>query len=241
MDIVSIKGITKGVIKAPTRSLIYGPPGCGKSYLIAQIKDALFCDIEGGTNQLNISRVCPKTVDEIFELIKIFPQQKEYSTLVIDSWTQIEKLITARVLERNRWPNLEKPGYGKGFEELRQDLTGFLEKLETLCAHGKNFTIIAHSRVMTFVDPMNESYDRYEPDVQKKFMVQLVAAMDNVFFMKHKTVVIETEKGERSIARGSGDRELYTQEKAGFIAKTRFSDLKPIYLNPKAEELHLHV
>lgn len=225
---------TRGVIKVPQKVLLYGTPGIGKTHFCSLIENGVFVDLEKGTNNFDVLRAPPmKTTAELFEFIKAFASEA-YTTLIIDSLTALERIFVKDLLDRKGWDNLEKPGYGKGYEELKQDFIRFINAMDFLIARGKNVVLIGHSRIRTFQDPMSEAYDRYEPECTKQVSSVLIPAMDAVFFYKWRSITVETEKGDRFIAKGSGDRELYAVERPSLIAKNR-TNMEVSYINPTKE------
>lgn len=226
--------ISSGVIKTPQKVYLYGTPGVGKTQLCSHIPNALVLDLEKGSLNFDVKRILNVTTfDEFRKFIAWFTKEK-YETLVIDSFTKIEQMITNYVLETNGWPNLEKPGYGKGYEVLKQEFMRFISACNFLVENGKNVVIVGHSTVKPFMDPMGEQYDRFQPDCQKQILPILISQMDSLFFYSWRKIIVEAEKGDRHIAKGSGDREIFTVERPAFIAKSR-QQMEVSYLNPNKE------
>lgn len=228
--------ILKGNYKRPAKILLYGTEGIGKTTFACKIPDAIVFDLEKGTSGIDCSRIELANIDKFWEAIKWIAKEPEYKTIIIDSWTKVEKYLIDKLLKENNWDTLEKPGYGKGYEVLKHQVQKYLVALDFLVANGKNVVTIAHVRIKPFADPLAESYDRYEPDIQKASLSLFVSQMDAVLFYRWKTFVKETEKGNRNIAKSNGEREMFTQERAAFIAKNRYN-FEPSYINPTQEIL----
>lgn len=224
--------ILRGVHSTPYAVLVYGIAGIGKSWLAAQAQNVIFADAENGTAQLDCARVRITTFKQLGEFIKWVTEQP-FDTVVLDSTTAIEAMMTTAILKEKEWESLEDPGYGKGFEVLKQYWAKLLKSVDYLKRSNKNVILIGHARVKSFADPMSAAYDRYELDVQAKAMPMLVAGLDAVFFMRWHTRVTE-DKEKRISARSNGDRELFTRERPAFIAKSRFSQLGEVIANPDA-------
>ena len=227
--------ITSGVVKQPQKILLYGTPGIGKTQLCSQNPDTLFLDLESGSLNFDVSRILGITkFNDYVKAVMEFASNEKYKTLVVDSLTKIEAMVTNQLLEEKGWDSLEKPGYGKGYEELKQRFMRVIAGCDYLVSKGKNVIIVAHCVVKPFMDPSGEQYDRYQPDCQKQILPILLSQMDSIFFYQWRKITVEAEKGDRYIAKGSGDRELFTQERPAFIAKSR-QVMEVSYLNPKKE------
>lgn len=226
--------VVTGKINKKKNFMLYGTPGIGKTTLAAGAKKSIIADCEDGSSHLDCARVIIKTWKELLNFITWVADQPDYEVVVFDSYTKIEKLMADQVCEDNGWPNLEKPGYGKGYEVLKTYALKLIAGLEYLNKKGKTTITIAHQKIRTVSDPLSESYDRYEPDIHKTTMTTFYAFMDGIFFYRWKAMIKETEKGDRYIAKSSGDRELHTVERTAFLAKSRVQCDNCI-VNPKED------
>jgi len=227
--------VTKGKTKVPAKILLYGPPGIGKTTFISQVDKVLIADSERGSHGIDCARVDIKTAQMAFDIIKWFKDQTDYETLVIDSFTKIQTYLTEDLLKEKDWKSLEEPGYGKGFNMLKQKISRFISACDWLSKNGKNVVVIGHTRVKAFYDPMTEAYDRYEPDILDKSMSEFIATFDAVLFYKKKLILKEMDKGDRVTARTTNDREMYATERASFMAKNRYG-LPDMTTNPNPKE-----
>lgn len=227
--------IKTGKEKIPMNMMLYGIPGVGKTTLATRKSKSLLCDIENGATRIDCKKVSVKTWEELLKFIKQAVELKDFDTIIFDSYTRIEKLATESICQTYGWNNLEKPGFGKGYEVLKSYAQRFLNELEVLNKAGKNTITVAHVKIRNVSDPMSENYDRYEPDMHKNSLPLFYSSMDCIFFYRWKTLVKETEKGDRYIATSSGDRELYTRELSSVLAKSRVELDKVIILNPKED------
>lgn len=221
--------VSKGVQKEPFTVLLYGPPKSGKSFLANHAPNPIFLDAEKGTGQIKTSRV---GVDDGFALIRAmaWSVKQPYDTVVIDSLTAIEKLLTIKMCQENGKKNIEDFGFGKGYQVLKSEWARFANGVSYLKSQGKNVILVAHSRVKPYADPMSDTYDRYEVDIDKNSITTITSLVDAILFLRPRTIVRKTDDEKRMIATGSG-RELYTSESPAFIAGNRFG-LRPVYLDP---------
>ena len=198
-------------------------PGIGKSYVASLAPDVIFGDTERGTGRLDAKRVMLDDFRKTLSFMKWATAQPEYKTVVIDSMTALEKLIIASILEDNSWKNLESPGFGKGFNVLKDYWRRFMNGVDYVKERGKNVILVGHAKVKPFHDPLHESYDRYEPDIHKDVVAQLTAAVDAVLFMRQRTILRDAADGDkRKIAVGEG-AEVFTADSPAYIAKNRFN------------------
>lgn len=226
--------IIEGVKKTPSKILLYGSPGSGKTTFLSGLENAIIADVEKGSHAINCKRIEINNAQQLFDALKWFKETK-FDSIVIDTFTKVQTYLADDVLRENNWKNLEAPGYGKGYEVLKQKIISFIKACDWLTANGKNVFVIAHSRIKTFYDPMLESYDRYEPDILKQGMPEIIAAFDAVLFLKKKTIVKTIEGGDHKNAIAGKDRILYANEQASFVAKNRYN-LADSVTNPNAKE-----
>lgn len=224
--------VSTGIRKEPFTCLLYGPPKSGKSFLANTAPSPLFLDAEKGTGQLDTSRVPISDGFALFRAIEWASRQPN-ETIVIDSLTAIQKMLVLKVCKENGQKNIEGFGFGKGYQILKAEWARLGNGVTFLKERNKNVILIAHSLVKPFADPMSETYDRYELDVDKNSVTTMTSLVDAIFFLRPRTMVRTTEDEKRKIAVGSG-RELHTAESPAFTAGNRFS-LKPIYIDPGAD------
>jgi hypothetical protein len=209
----------------------------GKTHLAAQAPEPLIIDVDRGSGQFDVARI-DKLVNKtaLMEALRIAYAEQGFKTVVIDSVTAVERLLVKECLLVNKWKTLEDPGYGKGFTALTQEWTDVLSALERIRDAGKNVILIGHQKVKSVNDPTLDVYDRLELDITKNATTAIVAATDAILFYRWKTRVKKEDNGKRSVGVSTGIRELYTQEKAGFLAGNRFG-LDVCIENPTNETL----
>jgi len=216
--------ISKGKIQRSFFVLLYGVPKIGKTHLASLAPEPVFLDVENGSSQFDVARVEGDitSYEKLMTGVREIYKSPDFKTCVIDSVTAVERIFTAHLLKENAWKTLEDPGYGKGYGALTGMWSHFIGVCESMRNSGKNVILIGHQRVKTTNDPMLEPYDRVEIDVAKNAASSIVSATDAVLYYRWKTRVKKGENGKRSVGLSSGDRELYTHEKAGFLAGNRY-------------------
>jgi len=213
--------ITTGIQPSYTKAVIYGVEGIGKSTLASKLPKPLFVDVEGGTNQLKVDRVSPKTHSEILQLIaNLKADQVGYKTLVIDTADWMEKLILRHIIDSagDKINSIEDFGYGKGYTMVEETWAKFLDKLNEL---PMDVVLLAHSELKKFEQPQEQgSYDRYTMKLSKKGNAILKEWPDALLLANYKTLV-ETDEMKKAKAHGQ-KRTLYTTHHASWDAKNRF-------------------
>lgn len=153
-------------------------------------------------------------------------EDHKFLTVVIDSLSEMEKMVWTEVCGRNKWPSIETPGYGKGYVEADYAWAEFIEACNYLRSE-RNMAIvmIAHSTINTFNDPETQSYNRYDIDLHKRGEAIIKREVDGILLLK-KDVTVKTESGKGSTrARGDGGdtRYIYTQGRPAYAAGNRYN------------------
>lgn len=220
----------------PPRVLIYGPPGIGKTTLAAEFPSPVFLEIEDGTPEgveiAGWGRGELQSFGDVMDaLVALYNEEHGFATLVIDSVTELQRLVFAETCARGddkRVPkaSIEDFGYGKGYVYAQRVWQDLLEALNGLRAdRGMTIVLIAHSRVDRFDDPETVSYDRYEIDLHDKGVGAIEREMDAILLVKQEVATKSEDVGfnkERAIGKGGGDPWIYARGKPAFIAKNRY-------------------
>lgn len=222
----------------PPRTLIYGPPKMGKTTLASEFPAPVFLQVEEGegtTGLVSFGKLGTFT-DVMDALASLYTEDHEFQTVVVDSITELQRLIFAETCERgddkgNPKANVEDFGYGKGYVYSLRIWQEFIEGINALRRDkGMGIVLIAHSRVKRFDDPETVSYDRYEIDLHEKAVGMIEREMDAIFLLKRPVVVKQDEAGfnkKRTRADVSGDaRVIYAQGTPAYVAGNRY-DMPP--------------
>jgi hypothetical protein len=243
-----ILGIIKGKIQAPSRILVYGPEGIGKSSLCASAEDVIFMCRESGTEQLDVQRLpeCTHWKDaqpdkdgirrDVWSQIEqIRHGEHGFKALAIDTLDWLEPLVFQHVIEsdpersKNKGKSIEGAygGYGKGHVVALNEWRALLNQLDCIRKErGMHILLLAHSHIKAFNNPEGDNWDRYVLKMNEKAAGLFKEWCDAVLFAN--TEVLASKKsggmGENKKMFGVSDnaRYLFTNRRPAWDAKNRF-------------------
>ena len=240
--------------KVPSRVLLYGVEGIGKSTLASKFPAPLFLDIENSTVKMNPRPAC---MPEVFgyqqlknQINDIYNAPHQFKTLVIDSVSVLEELIEDDIVANppavegmslsKNITSIESFGYGKGYKIVEEEFCRFLDGLGKLMKKRQmHIVLIAHSIVNKAIEPGTViTYDRFEINLSKKLALLVKQWPDAVLFANYNTMPVIDESG-KTRAIGGKERLIYCNHTAVIDAKNRFGlpdsvpmtieSLKPIF------------
>jgi len=220
--------IERGKRWTPSRVVIDGTEGIGKSTLAAQFPAPVILDTEEGTHHLDVARVSIGSWDELRAAVaEIGGRKGEFSTVVIDSADWAERLLIDNILEEHRKKSIEDFGFGKGFTHVAEGFGRLLAQCDGLIGMGMHVVFVAHVKVVRTSPPdMTDGYDRWELKMSKQVAPLLKEWCDALLFCNYETRTTTGTDG-RVKAIGGKKRVIHTERSAAFDAKNRYG-LEPI-------------
>lgn len=220
--------------KLPSRIMLHGVEGVGKTTLAAGAPKPIFLQAQGETGveslldygRLNEVAYLPELFawgDLIGAIAMLLKEAHDFKTLVLDTINGFERLCMSMVCEKHYngdWGAEGFLSYGKGIDttcNYWRELLALLDKVRK----EKRMAIIAlcHTRISHFENPSGADFDRYTPALNKKIMELTKQWADHIFFMNYN---VDTEKqAGKTKGRGGNARVIHTQWHAAYEAKTR--------------------
>jgi hypothetical protein len=236
--------ITRGIRQTPSRVVIHGVEGIGKSTLAAQFPNPIVLDTEDGTNHLDVARVtCGDWATFKAALVEIAGDTQGFQSIVIDSMDWAERLLIEKLLKDANKRSIEDFGFGKGYTMVAEAVSRLLDDLDMIVGKGMNVVLVAHTKVARTSPPdMDEGYDRFELKLTKQSGPLVKEWADAILFANYKTRLVEGQDG-RTRAKGGKERVLHTERAAAWDAKNRcglpaeipmdIAALAPLFALPK--------
>jgi hypothetical protein len=225
---ISLKSLKKTGVARPPRVVLYGTHGIGKSTFAAQSPNPVFIQTEEGLDAINVTAfpLCQSYEDIIDAIGSLAQEDHDFGTVVIDSADWAEQLVHKRVAKDNNVVTIDAIGYGRGYKAATDYWKQILEGLDHLRA-DKNMQVIllAHTQVKRFDDPLADPYDRYQLDLHHGSASLISEWCDILMFANQQYSTVKSDVGfNQKVTRavGSGNRVLYTQERPGWQAKSRW-------------------
>lgn len=242
---ISLASLKKTGTARPPRIVVYGVHGIGKSTFGAQAPKPVFIQTEEGLDAVSATAfpVC-QNFDDMLECIgALAAESHDFETVIVDSADWAEQLIHKRVAEDNNTKTIDAIGYGRGYKAAVDYWRQLLDGLDHL-RNEKNMQVImlAHSQVKRFDDPLADPYDRYQLDLHHGSASLIAEWCDILMFANQQYSTVKADVGfNQKVTRaiGTGNRVLYTQERPGWQAKSRWPlpDTLPLDYGKFAEAL----
>lgn len=228
--------------RGPLAVTIFGEPGLGKTSLGAEWPKPVILRFEDGSHAIShrkdvaltpviresdkdadgtVTKTAMEKIKDVFDFLKT--GKHPFKTLVIDSLTELEVVLTNAILEKEKVASLAVAmgGYGKGYEYLSQLMGGIRNEAENLrILRGMHVVFIAHSQTRTEEPPDSESYGKYTLRLHKKSEGHFINNVDIVGFLR-LNMRVKTD-GERGRALSDGTRVLDCQATPYSCSKNRF-------------------
>lgn len=218
-----------------TKTLVYGDAGIGKTTWSLNIpcKKMLFFNLERGVKLINFdqeTKICtPNNISflEIHDLLNEIRDFREngVTTIVIDSITKLEQIISNQVCLRKKVDHIEEIGFGKGYVEIKKEFQNILEKIDEITEKGINVVLIGHSKIEVMKNPQGEDYNYFDVSLHKHIKEILIPSMDTIAFL---TMNHSVKDGKIN---NSSTRILKVDSNMSYLSKNRNDIDKPVSIS----------
>ena len=220
-----LTAITSEVIRRAPRIIVLGVEKIGKSTFAAGSPGAIFLPIKGeeGIDEIAVNKtlVCESSTDVFGWLSSLGNSGQESGTIVIDSTSTLEPIISAEICSAANAPSINENSlaFGVGMDRSLVVWRKIIECLDALRAHrGMGSILIGHVKAKRFDDPGGASYDQWQWDVHQKVASLLYRWSDSILFCNKKTAVQSEQLGfskdntrNTAVDIAPGQHFLYTQ------------------------------
>lgn len=213
---------------APTRWLLYGVEGIGKSTFGAEAPSPIFISAENGLKHLDVPMFpAPTSFKDVLDAVdELTTTDHAYKTLIIDTLDWIEPLLWRDVCQKANAADIEAVGGGfqKGYIAAVDTWRVLLARLERLNeTKGMEIGLLAHTTVTTFNNPNGPDYKRFQAAFHVKAYDLVKQWVDLVLFANFEDVYGPDAGKKRGQIKGvsTGKRELFTERTAAYDAKNR--------------------
>lgn len=192
--------------------LLYGPPGIGKSTLASQFPRPLFFDCAGELTGISTYSVPVLSFEEFTEVSAALAEDagKNFGTGVIDTMDVLGMYARAYANRRLGITHESDAEYGKGWDNLKNELYPRLAKLSALPTAG--LIMISHAKTVE-IKTTREAYDKSMPTLTGGIRDGVLRAADLVLFIdwgdddeESRTIYTKPHKYHEAKERGEQPR-----------------------------------
>ena len=227
----------KKVIDTNHTFLVYGPPGCGKTTLMAGLTDSLIIDTEKGSTLQRAHRIECKDWVTFQNVVKELSRRPpEFKNICIDTVGPLLNSCMNYVSKNIGVGHPSEAQYGKGWHLIKETVkTVFLQLQHLPC----NVWFVLHSQVKK-IEGVTD-YDYTQPELPG-FLENLFLGLCDFIFMVDMEAKAERDADGKMIGR-KNTRILRTKPNKFWMAKDRLVETtlpEKIDLNAEALMLALH-
>lgn len=234
---ISLSSLKSTKRQHPPILAFYGTGGIGKTSLAAEFPAPVYLHTEGEEPPTDVDMQAAKieTFGDLLDIIgELLTEEHEFKTVIIDSLDAIEKLVWDNTCARMGWDTIDSndkgapTAFGKGYLEADNDWLEYIAAIKALARNGIHVVQILHSQTKQWDDPVTDSYMRYRPKLQARASDIIMEKSDALLFMNKTASIKQIDKGfgkkeSKPVGMSGAERIIFTDERAGFLAKNRLN------------------
>ena len=233
IESVGLAGVTVGGDPLPTRTMIYGVDGIGKSTFAAESNKPIFLPTEDGALRIPVPQfpLCETWDALLGNLRTLYSQDHDYKTVVIDSADWAQALAVAHVTKYKFEDDIQKfDSFGRGYKVLMSEWERLLRGLDAVRKHkGMEIILIGHAAVKTIKNPGGDDWDKYQSnlvDTPSTSIWNKTKEWCDILLFANYEVIIDKDspkagKGKGVLVQGDGQRVLHSGPSAAWDSKVR--------------------
>lgn len=231
-----LQSISKTRRLSAPKMLLAGEPKIGKSTFAASAPGAIGILTEDGMSGIDAQAFpLAQSLDDVYGAIgTLLNEPHDFKTVFVDSLDWLEPLLHAHVCRANGWPDIEKPGYGKGYVAAAAEWRTLLDGLEALrTQRGMGVILVCHVKQQRIEDPLTEGYDAWVLKLHSRASAIVEEWADIVGFAAHKVAIDKVDAGfgtRENKAKRTGQRVLHLEPHPAYPSGNRFG-LKDVSLS----------
>jgi len=224
-----LKGMKRGKYRPP-RIVLYGRQGIGKSTVGADSPSPGFVATEDGVDNLPVWAFDKaKSWEEFISNVKeMATDEHEFKTVVIDTLNGAVDLAAQHVcttMYGGQWTAKKGDGgflgWGQGWKATAERMRELLILLDDCRARGMTILLLAHTGLQNVQHPIDGTYQKFAPDVDKTVWGKVFAWSDIVLRADYEYSIIKERGDLKGRAMGTSTRRLYCRGSAAEDAKCR--------------------
>lgn len=252
---MNIGSVTTAAKALPSRTILHGHPGVGKTALGAHFPSPVFLMTTGETGLITLmqsKQIGPtnhfpeaaETWQDVFDAVmELQTAEHNHKTFILDTLNGGERLNHEHVCRRDYGGDFGEKGFmgfQRGFVTALGDWRNLLCQLDKLRQErGMAILLLCHTKTASVRNPAGPDYDQFAPCLHKTTW-EVTAGWADVILYATQEVHVEAEKGKRGKGH-AGRRVILTSGEAAYCAKNRHGLPEEIEMGASGKEAYTNL